>query len=116
LSRTFKLWSCPSCLKPTRRPTTTTQSSTSSHAFMTIQTRCRKQRTSYTLSSRAPTLFMHIWLSSNVFSTKLVVRIGQTLTKSLCFAIASTLRYRIDLLSSLISLASTLILYELSNS
>jgi hypothetical protein len=59
---------------------------------------------------------MHIWLSSNVFFTKLVVRIGQMSTKSLRFATASTLHYGIDLLSSLISLASTLILYELSNS
>jgi hypothetical protein len=60
LSRMFKLWFFLSCLKPTRHPTTTTQSSTSLRAFIIIQTRCRRQRTSYTLSSRALTLFTHI--------------------------------------------------------
>jgi hypothetical protein len=68
------------------------------------------------LSSRAPTLFMHIWLSSNAFFTKLVVKIGQMPTKSLRFATVSTLHYRIDLLSSLTSLTSTLNSYEFSNS
>ena len=116
LIRMFKLWFFLNCLRLTRRLTTTIQSLTSLYAFMTTQTKCRKQRTSYMLLSKALTLFTHIQPSLNTFFTKPMVRIGQMLTKSLHFAIALILCYKIDLLSNLTSFASTLSLYKLFNS
>jgi hypothetical protein len=114
--RTSKPWCFPSCLKSMRRrPLTTIPSSTSLYAFTITQTRYRKQRTSYMLLSRAPTLFPHTWLNLNALSTKLTVRTGRMSTRSLCFGIVLIRHYAIDLLSSLTFLASTPISYKSSN-
>ena len=112
---TSKLQCFLSCLKPIRRPITIIRSSTSLYAFTIIQIKCKKQKTSYMLLSRAPTLFIYIQLSLNVFSIKLTVRTSQTSIRSLCFKMVLILYFVIDLLSSLTSLANTLILYESSN-
>jgi len=68
------------------------------------------------LLSRVPTLFTYIQLNLNVFSMKLVVRTGQTSTRSLRFVIASILRFAIALLSNSTFLVSTPTSYELYNS
>jgi hypothetical protein len=68
------------------------------------------------LLSKALTPSTLIWPNLNIYSIKLVVRTGQILIRSLRFGMVLTLRYVIDLLNSLISLASTPISYELFNS
>lgn len=115
LTPMFKLWCFPSSPKSTSHRTTIIPSSTSFSAFTTIQTRYKKQRISYMLSSRAPTLFTHIWPSLNALSTKPMVKTGQTSTISLRSVMVSILHYAIGLLSNSTFLASTPVLYELSN-
>ena len=81
LTPTFKLWCFLSCLKPTRRPMTTIQSSTSLHASTTTRTSSRRRRTSYIPSNKAMTPCLSISPSLSVPSMRLVAKVRTTSTK-----------------------------------
>jgi hypothetical protein len=91
LSSTTSIWISNLTFKPwfflsfprlkTIKPGPISRFSTNSLAFTRIRIRCRKQRTSYTLSSKVLIRFMRLLLSLNVFYTKHMDKTGTTLIR-----------------------------------